>query len=103
MFEARSEQRSGIYVYDFADDQLRPLGDQHHSDRQPDWHPEGDRIVFASQRQDTGLDLWELDVATGLSWRVTSLPGDESEPAWSRTCSRASGSAVPMPTLPPSR
>jgi hypothetical protein len=83
VFEARSEQRSGIYLYDFASEELRPLGDQHHSDRQPDWHPDGDRIVFASQREDTGLDLWELDVPTGISWRITSLPGDESEPAWS--------------------
>ncbi len=83
VFEARSEQRSGIYLYDLADDELRPLGDQQHSDRQPDWHPDGERIVFASQRDDTGLDLWELDVPTGISWRITSLPGDESEPAWS--------------------
>ena len=83
VFEARSEQRSGIFLYDFADGELRPLGDQQHSDRQPDWHPDGDRIVFASQRKDTGLDLWELDVPTGISWRITSLPGDESEPVWS--------------------
>lgn len=83
VFEARSEQRSGIYVYDFANDELRPLGDQRYSDRHPDWHPDGDRIVFASQREDTGLDLWELDLSTGVSWRITSLPGDESEPAWS--------------------
>ena len=83
VFEARSEQRSGIYLYEFANGEVRPLGDQHYSDRHPDWHPDGDRIVFASQREDTGLDLWELDVPTGVSWRITSLPGDESEPAWS--------------------
>ena len=83
LFEARAEQRSGVYLYEFASDSARALGDGHYSDRQPDWHPDGERIVFASQRHDTGLDLWELDVPTGLSWRITSHPGDESEPAWS--------------------
>ena len=83
VFEARSEQRSGLYVYDFETNEVSALGDSRHSDRQPEWHPDGDRIVFTSQRNETGFDLWELDVATGLSWRVTSLPGDESEPAWS--------------------
>ena len=83
VFEARAEQRSGLYLYEFASDDVRALGDGHYTDRQPDWHPDGERIVFASQRHDTGLDLWELDVSTGLSWRITSHPGDESEPAWS--------------------
>lgn len=83
VFEARSEQRSGLYLYDFASDEVRALGEGRHSDRQPDWHPDGERLVFASQRHETGLDLWELDVPTGLSWRITTLPGDETEPAWS--------------------
>ncbi len=83
VFEARSEQRSGLYLYDVEIGEVRALGADRHSDRQPEWHPDGDRIVFASQRDDTGLDLWEIDVPTGLSWRMTSLPGDESEPAWS--------------------
>ena len=83
VFEARSEQRSGVYLYDVASETVSALGDGHYSARQPDWHPDGERIVFASQRHDTGLDLWELDVPTGLSWRITSHPGDESEPAWS--------------------
>ena len=83
VFEARSEQRSGLYLYDFAGNEVRALGEGRYSDRQPDWHPDGDRLVFASQRHDTGFDLWELDVPTGLTWRITTLPGDEAEPAWS--------------------
>lgn len=47
------------------------------------WHPDGDRIVFASDRHGSGLDIWETDVATGLSWRLTSGDRDELEPAWS--------------------
>ena len=83
VFEARSEQRSGLYLYDFVNNEARALGEGHYSDRQPDWHPDGERLVFVSQRHDTGLDLWELDVPTGLTWRLTGKPGDESEPAWS--------------------
>jgi len=47
------------------------------------WHPQGERIVYASDRHDTGLDLWETDLPTGLSWRLTQHVGDELEPAWS--------------------
>jgi len=83
VFEAHSPQRSELQVYDFATQSVRALGDGHHSDRDPDWHPGGDRVVFASQRGDSGLDLWEIDLPTGLSWRISSLPGDETEPAWS--------------------
>ena len=83
VFEASAEQRSGLYLYDVASDTVRALGDGHYPDRQPDWHPDGERVVFASQRHDTGLDLWELDIPTGVPWRITSHPGDESEPAWS--------------------
>ncbi len=83
VFEARSEQRSGLYLYDFHGSEVRALGEGRYSDRQPDWHPDGERLVFTSQRHDTGLDLWEMDVPTGLTWRITTLPGDETEPAWS--------------------
>jgi len=83
VFEARSEQRSGLYLYDFENNAVTALGEGQYSDRQPDWHPDGERVVFVSQRHDTGLDLWELDVPTGLPWRITSAAGDESEPAWS--------------------
>ena len=83
VFEARAEQRSGLYLYDFSRDEAHALGDGRYADRQPDWHPDGERVVFVSQRYDTGLDLWELDIPTGLSWRITSHPGDESEPTWS--------------------
>jgi len=83
VFEARSPQRSELQVYDFATQTVRILGDGRFSDRDPDWHPDGERIVFASQRDATGLDLWETDVPTGLAWRISNLPGDETEPAWS--------------------
>ena len=83
VFEAHSAERNGLRLYDFANNEVRALGDGRYSDQYADWHPDGDRIVFASQRHDSGLDLWELDLPTGLSWRISYLPGDESEPVWS--------------------
>ena len=83
LFEAQAAGRNQLRVYRFENGDVQTLGDGRYSDQQADWHPDGDRIVFASQRHDSGLDLWELDLPTGLAWRVSDSPGDESEPAWS--------------------
>ena len=82
LFEAQSPERNELRVYRF-DEGSQSLGNGVHSDQFASWHPDGDRVVFASQRHDSGLDLWETDVATGLSWRISSAAGDETEPAWS--------------------
>ena len=47
------------------------------------WHPDGERVVFSASRGRSGQDIWEVDLPTGLQWRLTSDPGDETEPAWS--------------------
>lgn len=83
LYEAQATGRNQLCVYRFESDDVQTLGDGRYSDQQADWHPDGDRVVFASQRHDSGLDLWELDLPTGLSWRMSDLPGDESEPVWS--------------------
>ena len=83
LYEAQATGRNELRVYRFTNDAVQTLGGGQFSDQQADWHPDGDRIVFASQRHDSGLDLWELDLPTGISWRISALPGDESEPAWS--------------------
>jgi hypothetical protein len=83
VFQARAGNQEQLWLYRFADDSLQNISDGQFFDHQPAWHPAGDRITFSSDRTDTGLDLWELDVATGLTWRISGLPGDETEPAWS--------------------
>lgn len=77
------EGEDQVRLYHAADGSTEELSDGRFYDRYPDWHPDGERIVFASDRRDSGFDLWELDLATRLSWRITSLAGDESEPQWS--------------------
>lgn len=83
VFQARTGNQEQLWLYRFAEDSLQNISDGQFFDHQPAWHPAGDRITFSSDRRDTDFDLWELDVATGLTWRISDLAGDETEPAWS--------------------
>lgn len=73
-----------IWQMDVATSDVKRISDPDFHSQNASWHPQGERIVFSSARNDSGLDIWESDLPTGLSWRVTSYEGDESEPAWSR-------------------
>jgi len=83
VFQARDDGQEQLWLYDTDKATAHKLTAGHTFDHHPSWHPDGDRIVYSSDRLDTGIDLWELDLATGLTWRISDLPGDESEPAWS--------------------
>jgi len=72
-----------IQSYRFASGLISNVGDEDYLNQHPSWHPLGERILFSSDRHQSGFDLWEYDVATGLSWRLSHLDGDELEPAWS--------------------
>ena len=48
-------------------------------DMQPWWFPDGRRIAFVSDRGGD-YDIWELEIATGETRRVTSLAGEERAP-----------------------
>ncbi len=72
-----------IWLIDATTAQSEQLSDGQFVDQQPSWHPDGERILFSSERNDSGFDLWELDLESRLSWRISSLPGDETEGAWS--------------------
>ena len=73
----------GLRLHALSGGTTRRLTDGRFLDLHPAWHPDGERVVFASDRRDSGLDIWETDLTTGLQWRLTSRPGDETEPAWS--------------------
>ena len=83
LFQRREDGQAQIWLHDLADGTEDRLGDERFFSQHPDWHPDADRIVFSSDRRDSGFDLWELDLATRLAWRISALPGDETEPAWS--------------------
>ena len=83
VYAASNNGKRGLRIHTLAAGTTRPLTDGRFLDLHPAWHPGGERVVFASDRRDSGLDIWETDLATGLQWRLTSRPGDETEPAWS--------------------
>ena len=83
VFQAREDGQERLWLYRPGDAAASRLSADRFFDQHPAWHPDGDRIVFSSARDDSGFDLWELDIATGLSWRLSRLPGDELEPTWS--------------------
>jgi Tol biopolymer transport system component len=61
---------------------LRPVGlDQWFE--YPAWSPDGTRIVFEGAIGST-YDVFVLDIATGDVTQLTTAPGDDSWPVWSR-------------------
>jgi hypothetical protein len=83
VYQRRVDGQVQVWMHELAGNVSTLIGDGRFFDQHPDWHPDGERIVFSSNRRESGFDLWELDLATGLAWRISSLPGDETEPAWS--------------------
>ena len=83
VYQAQAEHADQVWLYDVGNADARRIGAGHFFDQQPSWHPDGERIIYSSDRRDSGFDLWELDLPTGLTWRVSHLAGDETEPAWS--------------------
>jgi len=83
VYTAIVDQKQGMWVHDVDSEQTRYISESAHFDVHPTWHPDGQRLTFASDRNGTGFDLWEVDLPTGLHWRLSSRAGDETEPAWS--------------------
>ena len=48
----------------------------------PDWLPDGRSIIFASGHEESGYDLYKIDVDGTNLTRLTRLPGDEWAPDW---------------------
>lgn len=83
LYQAETAAGPQLWRYHLDSGERSRLSREGAGDRQGDWHPGGARLVFVSERGDTGLDVWEQDIATGLEWRLTRHPGDETAPAWS--------------------
>ena len=82
-YQAFAKGSQALWIYNFANDESRKISRDTFLDLYPAWHPDGERLIYASDSTGTGLDLWEVDLPTGLHWRLTDRVGDETEPAWS--------------------
>ncbi|MGB5449270.1 MAG: amidohydrolase family protein [Woeseiaceae bacterium] len=82
-YQAFSEGSQALWIYNFETDKSRKISRDTFLDLYPAWHPNGERLVYASDATGSGLDLWEVDLPTGLHWRLSDHSGDETDPAWS--------------------
>ena len=83
VYQAVVDGQQGIWIYEFSDGQMRKLDTNSNFDLHPTWHPDGERVLYSSDVTGTGFDLWEIDLPTGLRWRISDRPGDETEATWS--------------------
>jgi len=83
VYQAVMLGKSGLFIYDLDSRQSRRVGSDVSFDMRPAWHPGGERIVYASDTNGAGFDLWEVDLPSGLRWRLTDRIGDETDPGWS--------------------
>lgn len=83
IYQADSPAGSAIWITEPSETGPVRVSQAGVHDQDASWHPDGERIVYVSDRHDSGLDIWETDLPTGLAWRLTDMPGDESEPVWS--------------------
>jgi hypothetical protein len=83
VYQARNGNQEQLWLYRQESGASENVSDGQFYDHHPAWHPDGERIVYASDRRDSGFDLWETDIATALTWRISNLAGDETEPVWS--------------------
>jgi Tol biopolymer transport system component len=60
----------------------RKLVDDGFFNSDPDWHPDGTALLFASDRTGTAA-LWRHDLASGEQRRLTNLPGAQITARWS--------------------
>ena len=82
-FEEHSGSRVAIGLVPSTGGERRLLTQSGRDARDPAWHPSGERLVFSARERRGGFDLWEIDLATGLKWRLTNAAGDETDAAWS--------------------
>jgi len=83
LYQAADVDGSSTWLVDVSAAAPVRLGAAGIHEQDANWHPDGERVVFASDRNGSGLDIWERDLPTGLAWRVTNNAADETGPAWS--------------------
>ena len=82
-YQAVSQGTPGLFVYDLTSAQSIRVSRGASFDMRPAWHPGGQRLVYASDDAGQGFDLWEVDLPSGLHWRLSARDGDETDAAWS--------------------
>jgi len=71
-----------IYVIDPDSGEAVPLTDNHSSDTNPIWSPDGKDVAYVSD-ESGDLEINVVDHKGKLTSRLTHIPGDDGTPLWS--------------------
>ena len=71
-----------IWKFSVAGAALSPLVQHSGADVDPAWSPDGNKLVFASNRDAPDAELYLLDVPTGGTIRLTTRPGVDAQPCF---------------------
>jgi hypothetical protein len=77
-----------LYIVNTETRELRRITNDYYDDRDPAWSPQGDKIVFSSDRTPYGIqnkyNLFTYDITSGAIDYLTFGPATYSGPAWSK-------------------
>jgi len=83
------ERYSHLYLFDLATKKLDTLTRGKFNEAQPEWSPDGNQLVFVSNRtaepdKNNNNDLWIVDAKNGaIPKQLTTWTGSDSNPKWS--------------------
>lgn len=83
LYQVTSAEGTSLWLLDVQTSVSRRISEPSSNDMLAAWHPDGERIVYSSARDESQFDLWETDLPSGLRWRLSHDPGDELEAVWS--------------------
>lgn len=81
-FMSTASGNADVYHYALGSASATGLAVSPEVDVEPAFSPDGQRIAFASTRQDDDVEIYVLDLAGGEPTRLTSRSGSDSQPAW---------------------
>lgn len=84
LYQVQSTDSHSLWVLDVASRAQSRLSNELSFDQDGAWHPDGERVVFSAASSETGFDLWEIDIPTGLRWRISKHSSDEIQAVWSK-------------------
>jgi len=72
-----------LFVMNTAGSNSRRLTEQQGVNQDPDWSPDGRRLVFDSTRDGGNYEIYTMELDTGLVRRLTDHPAADARPAFS--------------------